>query len=187
MLKRLLVVIMITLNLFSLLSTSVFAQDDEFGLPDAPWAEEWQGWGGSNWWGGGWWWGEDTSNAPCKKDEIRLNTSIPFIGQCIKKTANPNPNEATSGNAFSLLLGGLIRIAMTVVVIIWFMALLVAWVMIASGGVKSDRLSTGKWLIGKVLIWLLLLGASGIILNLINPNFFKTESGGLIIWTTQLF
>lgn len=116
-------------------------------------------------------------NAPCAEWDIRLNTNIPFVWQCIKKTADPEPGEATAGNAFGLLLGGLMRIAMTAVLIIAFFAVLTGWVMIAAWGVKSEWLSGGKKLITKVILWILLLGVSGIILNVINPNFFKTESG----------
>lgn len=125
---------------------------------------------------------------PCGEWYIELNTNIPFIGQCIKKIADPDPNEPTAGNAFGRLLGWLMRIAMTAVVIIAFLAILVAGVMIAAGGVKAEWLTSGKWLIVKVILGLLLLWASGIILNLINPNFFKTDSNpGLVLWNHNAF
>lgn len=128
------------------------------------------------------------TSRPCGDGYIELNTKIPFVGQCIKKTADPSSDETTAGNAFWRLLGSMMKIAMTVVLVVAFIAILVGGVMIAAGGIKSDWLSWGKWLIVKVIFWLLLLGASWVILNLINPNFFKTESGAwLILWTLQLF
>jgi hypothetical protein len=45
-------------------------------------------------------------------------------------------------------------------------------VMIASSGANSGGYDQGKKMIRKVIIWLVLLWASGIILALINPNFF---------------
>ncbi len=75
---------------------------------------------------------------PCGDGYIELNTNIPFIGQCIKKTADPNSQEPTAGNSFGLLLGGLMRIAMTAVLIIAFMAVLVGGVMIAAGGATNE-------------------------------------------------
>ncbi len=123
---------------------------------------------------------------PCGDGYIELNTNIPFIGQCIKKTADPDSQEPTAGNSFGLLLGGLMKIAMTAVLIIAFLAVLIGGVMIAGGGMKSEWLSSGKKLIVSVILGILLLGVSGIILNVINPNFFKTESG-LILRTDFSF
>ncbi len=121
------------------------------------------------------------------KGYIYLNTNIPFVGQCIKKTADPDPNDSTAWNSFGLLLGGMMKIAMTVVLIIAFLAVLVAWVMMAAGWMDSGLVAKGKKLIISVVIGILLLGASGIILNLVNPNFFKTNSGGLILRTVHAF
>jgi hypothetical protein len=44
--------------------------------------------------------------------------------------------------------------------------------MIASSGGEVKRATEGKALIGKVIIAIALLWTSGIILKLINPNFF---------------
>jgi hypothetical protein len=44
--------------------------------------------------------------------------------------------------------------------------------MISSGGASEEHAKKGKDLITHVVIALALLGASGVILRVINPNFF---------------
>ncbi len=50
--------------------------------------------------------------------------------------------------------------------------ILAGGVMIASAGDNSGRAGEGKKLIVGVIIGFAVLGASGVILRLINPNFF---------------
>jgi len=44
--------------------------------------------------------------------------------------------------------------------------------MIASSGANGDGYKNGKDMIRRVVVGLIILGASGIILAIINPNFF---------------
>lgn len=128
------------------------------------------------------WGGRSTpDDAPCDKGDISLNTNIPFVWPCIKTKETSDTGETTLVNVFPKLMWWLTRIVMSVVVIIWFFGILVAGFMIATGGVKSDMMSKGKDLIIKIIAGLALVGIAGIILNLINPNFFKTGNSWLIM------
>lgn len=104
--------------------------------------------------GGGW-------DDECK-DGIKLNTDVPFIGKCIKKD--------DADNAFPALIGGLSKMVVTAILIVSFLMIIVGGVMRTTGGKNVWK---GKEMIIKVAIWLAILGASGAILQLINPNFFK--------------
>jgi hypothetical protein len=73
-------------------------------------------------------------------------------------------------------MGGMIRLVMTIIYIVWFLGILVGWFMIAASGADPSLKEKGKSLIIMIIWWLILLGASGVILNLINPNFFWTDS-----------
>lgn len=101
---------------------------------------------------------------------ISLNTSIPFIGNCIEDNfANRGPGETsvTWATAFPVLMWSLTKILVTFILIISFVLIIVGGIMIATGN--------RKWwmdMIRKVVIGIALLGASGVILRLINPNFF---------------
>jgi hypothetical protein len=61
----------------------------------------------------------------------------------------------------------LVKILISVILVASFILIIVAGVMIATGDAKW-----GKDMIIKVAIWLAILWASGVILRLINPNFF---------------
>lgn len=118
----------------------------------------------------------------CDKEKcncgIKLNTNVPFIGRCIMygDTNETNDPSYVSGdsivvnslNAFPVLMGGLIKILMSVILLLCFGSLIVAGVMMTIPGYYD----TGKGLIKKVVVAIALLGASGTILYLINPNFF---------------
>ena len=167
--KRLLTLIIITVFSFSL--GWVFAQVVQ-PLPttdittlqvESQWSPEWE-----------WWWEE-------WDDCIRLNTDIPFVGRCIKKDTDPATVETNYGNVFPKLVGGLMRVVMAAVVIIGFLAILVGWFMMTAGWVKQDLVNKWRDLIIKVIGWLVLVWLLGIILNLINPNFFKTDSNAWMI------
>lgn len=100
-----------------------------------------------------------------KQKWIPLNTSIPFIGNCITKTSN---DGSAATNAFPTIIGAATRILVTVI-------MLVSFVMVVIGGIQwaSGNASDGKKMITKVATWFILLGLMWAILRLINPNFFK--------------
>lgn len=98
---------------------------------------------------------------------VKLNTSIPFIGNCIETKAQDATNGLNDGEAFPLLMGMLTKILISVILITSFVLIVVAGVMIATGNPKW-----GKDMIVKVAVGLAILWASGVILRLINPNFF---------------
>lgn len=93
-------------------------------------------------------------------DGIKLNTNVPFIWNCI-------PSDSQS-EAFPLFIGGLIKFAMSLLMLAGFLCILI-W------GVKISLWDTWWWrdLIMKVVRALAALGASGVILKIINPNFFS--------------
>ncbi len=101
---------------------------------------------------------------------IQLNTSIPFIGNCIENSATDRGDGelAVSGTtAFPVLMWSMTKILVTVILIISFVLIVVGGIMISIG-----KASEGKKMITNVIIGIALLGASGVILRLINPNFF---------------
>jgi len=101
---------------------------------------------------------------------VSLNTSIPFIGKCIESSAasvGPDETGVTWADAFPVLMWSLTKILVTLILIISFVLIIIGGIMIASGDP-----SKGKKMITNVIIGIALLGASGVILRLINPNFF---------------
>jgi len=98
---------------------------------------------------------------------IELNTSVPFIGNCIEDESSNDPTAIKTDEAFPVLMSSLTKILVTVILIVSFVLIIVWGIMIASGNP-----SWGKKMIIKVVMGIALLGASGVILRLINPNFF---------------
>lgn len=116
--------------------------------------------------------GDDAKCDPEK--DVMLNTNIPFIGRCIKKKSTTDSGStATMGNAFPRLMAGLTRIVMSAVVVVALLAVLIWGFMVAAEGAAGTK-EKGLQLIKLAIWWLILVGLSGIILNLINPNFFTT-------------
>jgi hypothetical protein len=122
----------------------------------------------------GWYKKIDHACVPCNTKGvccgIELNTNVPFIGRCIEgSTGDVGDDEqaVTSEDAFPVLMGSLTQILVTIILIVSFVLIIVGGIMISTG-----NLSGGKSLIIKVVIGIALLGASGVILRLINPNFF---------------
>lgn len=123
-----------------------------------------QNWGGeedgnnSNWGASKEWW-----NSKC--DWIKLNTNFPLIWDCIstKKDWNTNPT-----NAFPTMMWALTKIVMSLILVVCFICIIVGWIMRA-----ADKPKEWKALIIKVAITILLLWFSGVILKLVNPNFFS--------------
>ncbi len=126
------------------------------------------------------WWQCDEVNSDycfCKCDWwVTLNTNIPFVGRCIllgdSDSTWPNSTQVTQLSAFPRLMKALTNIALSLILVTSLIMIIAWWVMIASSGANSGGYDQGKKLIRKVVIGLILLGASGIILALINPNFF---------------
>lgn len=106
---------------------------------------------------------------------IKLNTNVPFVWRCItfwKGSDSSDTTVVTETTAFPRLMWALTKIMTTFLLLICFGGILVGWVMVAASGWDSKLASQGKGLIGKVIIAIAVLWASGIILHLINPNFF---------------
>lgn len=109
---------------------------------------------------------------PCSNKDVccgvKLNTDVPFIWNCIELgQANWTTGKITEANAFPTLIAWLTKLLMTVILIVCFLVVIVAWVLWTTWDSKK-----GKELIKWVAIALALLGASGVILRLVNPNFF---------------
>lgn len=110
---------------------------------------------------------------------IKLNTVVPFIGDCIEMTtqnstagANWNSTYVNQLNAFPFLMMGLSKILVTVILIFSFLVIIAAWLMMVTWVYEEGNYS--KWLerIKKIIVALILLWSSGLILKLINPTFF---------------
>ncbi len=93
---------------------------------------------------------------------IKLNTNFPIIWNCI---STGNKTDATS--VFPTMIWALTKIAMSLIFIVCFILVIVGGIMWA-----WDKPKEGQKLITKVAITILLLWFSGVILRLINPNFF---------------
>lgn len=106
---------------------------------------------------------------------IKLNTNVPFIGNCIEYSndqwANTNENTTRVNimNAFPILMGSLSRIMLTIILIGSFLMIVVWGVMMTN----PEQFWDGKKIIKNVIIAIALLWLSWIILNAINPNFFR--------------
>lgn len=99
---------------------------------------------------------------------VLLNTDVPFVGKCIEfKDSGSTPLDA-----FPRLMWGLSKIMITLILVFSFMMVIAGGVMIASSWVNESGYWDGKKLIMKVVVGIALLWASGVILRLINPNFF---------------
>lgn len=105
------------------------------------------------------------ANDWCRDAQVKLNTDVPFVGKCIPKW------DSTS--TFVLLMWGLSKLLMTIILIAWFFMIVLGWVFITMWWASQKMSSQWKALIMKVVIWIILIWASGIILNIVNPNFFK--------------
>jgi len=112
---------------------------------------------------------------------IKLNTNVPFIGNCIQlKSSNDNTPDSTDPDittvnettAFPILMQWLMKILVTVILVASFIILIAAWVMMSASGLKDEYFTTWRKMITWVIVALALLGASWVILRLVNPNFF---------------
>lgn len=107
------------------------------------------------------------TNGDWKMKWIPLNTSIPFLWNCLQKTTD-DPNDTAALNAFPTIVSVATRILVTVIMLAWFIMIIV-W------GVQWSTWNAAWWkkMITKVAIWFALLWSMWAILRLINPNFFK--------------
>ena len=116
------------------------------------------------------WWkasGKCVSREECKW--IALNTCFPIIWNCIDtwKEDTTNPTQA-----FPMMIWALTKFVMSLVLVVCFILIIVAWIMRAGDNPWSWKWWWAKWLLAKVAITILLLWFSWVILRLINPNFF---------------
>lgn len=122
---------------------------------------------------GGWAWDRCSCQAIWG---IVLSTNVPFIGNCIsmRKSLNPGPNttEVTPTTAFPLLIGWATKIIMAITLVFCFIAIVIGGVRMSMGGADEAQYTEGRKMITHVIIALALMWASGVILRLINPNFF---------------
>ncbi|USN57462.1 MAG: hypothetical protein H6766_03335 [Candidatus Peribacteria bacterium] len=99
---------------------------------------------------------------------MKLNTDVPFVGRCINQLDGLEGNtQAGTATAFPRLMRALANIVMTLILVGSIVLLVVSGVMWTSGDAEQ-----GKKMMRRVILSLVLLGASGIILRLINPVFF---------------
>lgn len=99
---------------------------------------------------------------------IKLNTDFPIIWNCITISewqANPT-------NVFPWMMRALTRIIMSIILVVCFIMIIIAWIMRAWAWEDSSQKTKAKDIIKKVAIAVLLLWFSWAILRLINPNFF---------------
>jgi len=111
---------------------------------------------------------------------IKLNTVVPFIGDCIEMTTvndthdsnNLNTSNVNQLNAFPFLMMWLSKILVTVILIFSFLIVIAAGLMMVTW--VYDEWNYKKWMtrIKNVIVALILLWSSGLILKLINPSFF---------------
>ncbi len=127
---------------------------------------------------------------------IKLNTKVPFIGNCIEFAKNckddkcpnsgyqcvnwkcrvvkndPSQTVVDQEEAFPILMWWLVKILVTIIILAGFIGILAGGVMISAAW--SDDQKAAKWrkLIINVAIAIAILWASWVILRLINPNFF---------------
>ena len=104
---------------------------------------------------------------------VKLNTVVPFIGDCIEMT---NWNDTTQWvnqlNAFPYLMKWLTKILITAIMIFSIIIVIVAWFLMSTSVANEWNYKKGTELLKKVIICLILLWCSWLILKLINPNFF---------------
>lgn len=120
---------------------------------------------------GFWWlWQNSVQAVECgwECNWIKLNTCFPIIWDCI----DTGDEQTNSTQAFPKMMWALTKIVMTLVLIVCFILVIVAWIMRASDNPWSWKWWWAKWLLKKVAITILLLWFSWVILRLINPNFF---------------
>ena len=100
----------------------------------------------------------------CQCCGIKLNTNFPIIWNCIRIKWEWSVNPT---NAFPYMVWILTKIVMSVILVVCFILVIVAWIMRA-----GDNPKWAQKLLKRVAITIILLWFSGVILKLLNPNFF---------------
>ncbi len=103
---------------------------------------------------------------------VKLNTNIPFIGNCIETKSQDSTSIVDETTAFPILVSAIVKILMSLILVVCFILIVVGGVRIAVSGADPAQAAGGKKMIFSVVIALAVLGAIGVILHLINPNFF---------------
>lgn len=96
---------------------------------------------------------------------IKLNTCFLIIWDCIETKKDASTNAT---NAFPRMMWVLTQIVMSLVLVVCFILIIYAGILWSADNPKEAK----KWLT-RVAITILLLWFSGVILKLINPNFFS--------------
>lgn len=110
-----------------------------------------------------------TVAAQCKW--VKLNTNLPFLWNCIG-ASEAWGNKVTQLNAFAVMVKWLMKIIISIVLVMSFLMIVAAGVLMTTDGYDSGSYKKWVTMISTVAKALALLGASGVILKLINPNFF---------------
>ena len=126
------------------------------------WNRWWQQWWGG-WWTTGAGWTNTQKECPNWCCGIKLNTNFPIIWNCIWDKESENPT-----NAFPTMIWAITKIVMSLIFVVCFILIIISGIMWA-----SDNPSWAKNLLKKVAVTILILWLSGVILKLINPNFFS--------------
>ena len=119
---------------------------------------------------GFWWLIWTTVSAEWECNWIKLNTNFPVVWNCISFSdweEGTNPK-----NVFPKMIWGLTKVIMSLVLVWCFIWVIVAWIMRAADNPWTRKSWWAKWLLARIAITMLLLWFSGVILRLINPNFF---------------
>lgn len=125
--------------------------------------------------GGKWVCNKEDPNVCCG---VKLNTNVPFIGNCINIRGEGDTTDAANGttvdkvSAFPRLMWWLTKIMVTLILAVSFLMVIVAGVLMVIWWADSSKYKSGIEILKTVGIALAVLGTSGIVLRLINPNFF---------------
>lgn len=95
---------------------------------------------------------------------IKLNTNFPIIWNCIETKAGSRTDPT---NAFPTMIWALTKIVMSIILVVCFILIIYAGILWSANKPTDAK----KW-IKTVAITILLLWSSGVILKLVNPNFF---------------
>jgi len=105
---------------------------------------------------------------------IQLNTNVPFVWDKIWNCEEAKGDwQVTAGNAFPKLIWWMSKLTIAFIMVFSFLFLIAWGILIAISGADQSAYAKWKELIIKVIIWIALLWLAGVILHIINPNFFK--------------
>lgn len=113
---------------------------------------------------------------------IKLNTNVPFIWNCIRTASwsqdkvwkDWSTTSVTQETAFPLLISALTKFVIGVIMLVAFWFIVVWGLKMTMEWASPGQYKEWKDMIMKAVIAIALIWLSWIILNAINPNFFKT-------------